>query len=368
MLIGRLGRRGNVGHLVSALERLSGEEIVAFHELLHGAVTALDTAAHREQPVADVSGGSPEDLSEDVFEDVRLSVVAAGRERWAAAVVDPAVMAGVWPLGLGEALGRVAAGAYEAVTGDPWPEPGLMSPPTGVLPPAARHNWLMLMLPEGEAALPAAYREWLEWLDQKLNQLPWQQWWDAGRGDESSLVCRYESGRVDRPRSSLRVGADPTGRVEVTVAIRFPPVHVQRPDLDPAGDRERWVELAGAHVQLLFDVLQSKLGLDPPPDLPSTAELERERRQAEEREIEEATGFAAWNHERTTAVPLIWAGRLPRRAVNDLITTLENGGRRQIPGMIAAMRAQHAIPATSEDERLLAHHGYSPEEISIALD
>ncbi len=78
---------------------------------------------------------------------------------------------------------------------------------------------------------------------------------------------------------------------------------------------------------LLFDVLRSKLGMSQPPDLPPAAELERERREVARRDAADAEAFAAWNLDRTTAVPTIWTGRAPVDAIDELITTLENGGR-----------------------------------------
>ena len=106
-LIGRLGRKRKVGRLVAALARLSGDEIVEFHEQLVNAAAALDTAAHRVQPVADSSGGAPMPASEDMFQDARLAVVAAGRVRWAEVVAEPSQMVGPEALAqLSQRLGR----------------------------------------------------------------------------------------------------------------------------------------------------------------------------------------------------------------------------------------------------------------------
>ena len=66
-------------------------------------------------------------------------------------------------------------------------------------------------------------------------------------------------------------------------------------------------------------------------------------------------------------MPNIWAGRAPDKAIGELIATLENGGGIRVPGMIARMRARYGIPATTEDARRLADHGYSADEIDTAL-
>lgn len=356
-LIDRLGRKGNVGRLVAALARLSGEEIVGFHERLRTAVAALDTPAHRRQPVADAGGGGPMPASEDAFEDARLAVVAAGRHRWADVVADPAGMVGPWPLQVGELLGWAAADAYEQATGDPWPHLGLDSPPASGLPPISRQDWLLVVLPDGGFS-PAPYELQMHWLERRLNQPEWERWWDAGRGaDGSTLTCWYEFHPAGRRRSTVRIGPDASGRTDVTVTIRLP-----QPDRDsdPA-------ELARSHVGLLLEVLRSKLGLDHPPALPPAADLERDRLVAAERDAAETEDFLAWNRERTTAVPNIWAGRAPAAAVDELVFALECGGRIRLPALIAAMRHRHGIPATAEDARLLAGHGYSAEEITTAL-
>jgi hypothetical protein len=334
---------------------LSGEEIVGFHEQLRRAVAALDTPAHRRQPVADLTGAVPGPLSEDGCEDARLAVVAAGRRRWAEVVADPAMMAGVWPLELGEELGRAAADAYEQVTGTPWPAFDLASAPDTGLPPVARHRWLTIIPLWGELTPRAAYEVQLAWLERTLNHPAWERWWDSGRGhDGSCLTCWYHFGSAGRRRSSIRV---------VTIRLALP--QAEWPEL--GGGREGWAELARMHVQLLFDVLGSKLGIDHPPDLPPAAELERERLDAAERDAADSEAFNAWNEERTTAVPNIWTRRAPADAIGELIRTLENGGRIRIPAMIAEMRGRYGIPATGEDARLLAGYGYSPEEIATAL-
>jgi hypothetical protein len=344
-----VGRR----RTVAALRRLDGPDILAFHDRLRTAVAALDTPAHRDQPVADVSGGTPRPLSDDGFQDARLAVVAAGRARWAEVVADPARLAGVWPLVRGEELGRAAADAYEAATGDPWPDLSLDTATTG-LPPISRWRWMHLDTDPS----PAPYEEQLRWLEETLAGPEWERWWDAGSGhDGSSVACSYRWGAAGRRRSSVRVGVDPTGRVEVRVAIRVPPPRAA----------DGWAAVARTHAELLLDVLRTKLGLGDPPELPPAAELARGRLEAARRAEAEAAAFSAWNLERTTAVPNLWAGRAPAAAIDELVTTLENGGRVRLPGLIAAMRARYGIAATAEDARQLAGRGYSPAEIETAL-
>jgi hypothetical protein len=354
-LIGVVGPRGGTGRLVAALARLSGEEIIGFHERLRAVVAMLDSPAHRAQPVADVSGGVPAPLSEDGFEDARLAVVAAGHRRWSAAVADPMTLGGTWPLAAGEGLGEAAAEAYERATGDPWPDLDLVAVASAGLPPAARPAWLMLLPADG---MPPAYEDQLGWLERTLAAPAWERWWDAGRGDGSVVTCRYETDEAGRRRSGLRIGRDASGRVEVRVTIRVPPL--------PHAGRD-WADPARAHVRMLFGVLASKLGMSAPPDLPPPAELERQRRAAALRDAVEAEAFAAWNARRTMVVPSLWSGRAPAEAIDELITTLENGGRIRIPVTIARMRARYAIPATTEDARHLAENGYTTEEIATAL-
>lgn len=355
-------RPGGARQLSAALRRLSAAELVGFHESLCAAVTAVDTAAHRAQPVADLSGGTPGHLSDDAFEDLRLAVVAAGRTRWAAAVADPSTVAGVWPLAAGEEFGHAVAEAYERATGDRWP--GLdVAPDTGLVP-ATRYRWLMILPSE---RWPEPYHVQLEWLERKLNQPAWEQWWDTARDDGAQLVCYLEFTAGGRRRASLRTGRDPSGRVEVSITLRLPRPTIGRPGLDPTGDHDGWAALTRAHAQLIFDTLQAKTGLGDPPPLPPAADLERERQAAAAQDAADADAFVAWNLERTTAVPTIWAGRAPDHAIRELIDTLRNGGRIRIPAMIAAMRTRYAIPADPNDARLLTQHGYNTDEIGTAL-
>lgn len=103
------------------------------------------------------------------------------------------------------------------------------------------------------------------------------------------------------------------------------------------------------------------------PGLPDPAELERNRLAAAERDAKDMAGFEAWNHERTARIPNIWVDRAPPHAIGELIHTLACGGRIRLPGLIAAMRAEHDIPATAVDARRLAAAGFTPDEITTAL-
>lgn len=362
--------------LVAELAGRGGAEIVAFHERLRTAMAALDTEEHRSQPVGDVHGGALFPPSEDTFEDLRAAVVASGREQWQAMVADPATLSRRWPLALGEEFAVAAAEAYELATGDPWPNLDLVTPhdpdAPGALPPATLQGWLMILIDEHSVpgGLPEAYLVQVRWLEQVLDVEEWWRRWNTARDRESQVDCYldhgpdYGAGRAGR--ASTFVGTDFAGRDKVTVRVRLPLPSVERPDLDPAGDGTGWAALAREHVEALLDVLEAEFGM-PRPVLPDPAELERRRVVEAAREAEDADGFEAWNLERTTRVPNIWAGRAPASAIDELVRTLENGGRVRLPAQLAAMRAEHQIPASAEDAEQLAAAGYSLEEIAKAL-
>lgn len=137
-------------------------------------------------------------------------------------------------------------------------------------------------------------------------------------------------------RTSTHVGTDFAGRDEVTVRIRLPGPSVERPDLDPAGDRTGWAALARAHVEALLGVLETTFGMQRPV-LPDPAESERGRLAEAAREAADADSSQAWNLERTTRVPNLWSGRAPAEAIGELVRTLENGGRVRLPAQVGTV-------------------------------
>jgi Protein of unknown function (DUF4240) len=295
-LIGLLWRSGNVDRLADELRRRPGAEILGFFERLRAAVAALDSEAHRQHSVMGGGDGAQAVLSEDGFEDLRLAVVAGGRDRWRTAVADPSTLTDGWPQELGEELGIAAATAYEVATGDPWPNLVLSVPsasPETSLPPTSLQAWLLLMPLEnsdaGSVVLPAAYMVQLEWLEKTLNRPAWWDRWNAIRGAGSHLDCFLEYGTVRGRRSGVHVGRDYAGREEVTVTVRveWPEAEKSDPAAKPlpvsSTDSAGWAALARAHVELVLDVLATKLGIRLPP-LPPPAELERQRLGTADRE------------------------------------------------------------------------------------
>ena len=265
-----LAGRDAVEALVADLAGRGGAEIVAFHERLRTAMAALDTEEHRGQPVGDVCGGALSLPAEDTFEDLRAAVVAAGRQRWQAAVADPATLSGRWPLALGEEFAVAASQAYEIATGGPWPNLGLGTPhdpdAPGALPPATLQGRLMILTDEHSVpgGLPDAYQVQVRRLEQVLDVEEWWRQWNTARGRESQVDCYLDHGAGTTRRASTHVGTDFAGRDQVTVRVRLPLPSAERPDLDPAGDGTGWAALAREHVEMLLAVLAAEFGMQRP--------------------------------------------------------------------------------------------------------
>ena len=121
-LVGLLGEAESVDALVRALASSSEKEILAFQEQLKNAADLLDTPAHRRQQVRDhddplqtVPAVAPDHL----LADVRMAVVASGRETWLGVLADPSRLAGGWSLRAGRVLAKTPAAALKRITTAP---------------------------------------------------------------------------------------------------------------------------------------------------------------------------------------------------------------------------------------------------------
>jgi len=93
--------------LVSALASLDESDILDFQEQLRSAVDMLDTPHQRAQqawilgdPLHAISAA----MSDSEFEDVRVAVVAAGRDVWLGVLAEPTHLAVGWSLQLSRGL------------------------------------------------------------------------------------------------------------------------------------------------------------------------------------------------------------------------------------------------------------------------
>jgi hypothetical protein len=124
-LVGRMGPRLEVDELRAALGVLDVDELDAFCCWLDSRTAALGTTAHRAEaayafeiarvPGEDRSWSAPELACPVDFDELRATVVAHGRDAWAALVAEPALLPGGWPTGLGRQL-REAVGEALAAT------------------------------------------------------------------------------------------------------------------------------------------------------------------------------------------------------------------------------------------------------------
>ena len=122
-LIARLGPDHDVDALRASLATQSGQEIFSFWDHLVACVSALNTEEYFDQAPVDV-GDDPADplpLGDDAFLDVRIAVVAHGREIYEAVLTNPSRFGTVWPFELGEVLIAAVSEAIEESTGEPWP-------------------------------------------------------------------------------------------------------------------------------------------------------------------------------------------------------------------------------------------------------
>ena len=93
--------------LVRALASSSEEDILDFREQMRRALDMLDTPQQRAQQVLildDPLRTVPAAMSDSEFEDVRVAVVAAGRDVWLDVLADPSRLAGGWSLQLSRGL------------------------------------------------------------------------------------------------------------------------------------------------------------------------------------------------------------------------------------------------------------------------
>lgn len=110
---------GGLDTLVRALASSSDEDIVDFGEQLQSAQAMLDTPQHRVQQVMkldDPLQTVPGMMTDDEFEQVRLAVVAAGRDTWLDVLADPGRLAGGWSTYGSRALRDAAAAAMQRST------------------------------------------------------------------------------------------------------------------------------------------------------------------------------------------------------------------------------------------------------------
>jgi hypothetical protein len=93
--------------LVRALASSGEEDVLTFQEQLMNAVGLLDTREHRTQKIRNLANPLqtvPAALSDGVFAQVRLAVVASGRDVWLDVLREPARLAGEWSLQAAQAL------------------------------------------------------------------------------------------------------------------------------------------------------------------------------------------------------------------------------------------------------------------------
>lgn len=129
-LISRLGPALQVSRLDMALSALTWWEAYDFTWQLHRAAHVLDTPLHRLHacsayehdtslmPTDPAHGSGARATGEGSpllaeFDDLTATVVALGREAWAAVVLTPALLASSWPTALGRQL---LASANRALT------------------------------------------------------------------------------------------------------------------------------------------------------------------------------------------------------------------------------------------------------------
>lgn len=102
--------------LVRALAGTNQEDIVAFQKQLQSALDMLDTPQHRAQQINNVDNPlqtAPTGMSDDLFEQVSLAVVAAGRDVWLDVMAEPSHLAGSWSLDGSRALRNAPAAALQ---------------------------------------------------------------------------------------------------------------------------------------------------------------------------------------------------------------------------------------------------------------
>ena len=129
------GNARGIEGLVLALAASSPDEIVDFSGQLQSAQRLLDTPQHRAQQVQDLDNHlqtAPAAMSDDEFADVRLAVVAAGRDVWLDVLAHPAHLARGWSLQASRALLEAPEAALRRVrTGQPHPTAGHPRATTG---------------------------------------------------------------------------------------------------------------------------------------------------------------------------------------------------------------------------------------------
>jgi hypothetical protein len=258
--------------LIAALADQGEAGIVAFSESLARALYELDTRAHCEQPVRDVSepvDGPVWPMSEDVFLYARCAVVAAGPETWRRVVDDPTAFAGRWPVADGELLLSVAPEAYERATGLDWDHETEVSAETG----SNIHGWGGIE----EVADGEPESHWLSggagsdvgvevrpayfWASHTLQRAvetdpAWSAWWAGAGIPELELHPFYTPVVVDPPRVRK-------GRRVVRVEESFAAGPRQEPT-----DHEVLSRCASDDVRSMLDRARVKLGLAPLPSLP----------------------------------------------------------------------------------------------------
>ena len=124
-LVDRMGPRLDVDGLRDGLRVLDAAELDAFCCWLDSRTAALSTTAHRAEAayafeIARIPGqerpwSAPELACPVDFDELRATVVAHGRDAWAALVAEPTLLPGGWPTGLGRQL-REAVGEALAAT------------------------------------------------------------------------------------------------------------------------------------------------------------------------------------------------------------------------------------------------------------
>ena len=364
--------------LVAALTRLDRDGIVGFHDHLVGAISVLDTPAHREQVVFEEGvDGDPIPPDSDEFDALRLAVVAEGRERWAAIVQDPTKLAGIWSLVVAEDLEFATSAAFEEATGDPWPMVSLArnddpSEPASMTWPwpgwitllAANHLW------EGRLHhLPETYYEHLDWIQTQLvADRTWKDWWTAIAGPTVQLAVEIEYTYTDKQRTTIRAARD-GGRDVIAVRAVVPALY-------PEGQYNQrqlrvynlaWAARARQDSDHVLGKVAAKYKVSPPASLPEVAVMKAERIAAAQAEVRGSAAWWANRRETARQVAEIWRGRIPEVAIKALISEYGDAGRLTVLEDIAHLRREYQFPVLPDDHGRLAAAGYTDEQIAVAL-
>lgn len=243
------------------------DEIVRFWDWLVSSASQLLTTEHRKaaQQYRDKNGLPV--TSEETFADLRLAVVAAGRDRWQEVIRNPDSLALPWLLEEGDRLTSAIEEAYAAATGNTFPIAVLskLIPVDDVVPQLRSENWISIVPstyfthpPYKRLKLPPAYRDELRLIEGRLLKDPaWISWWSRNEG-----YAELEFHLLFRSSGSERLSVGENSR---TPGIRE--VSVELSCLAPEKTLEDNLlkELAALHVKKALSRVATKLNLPPPP-------------------------------------------------------------------------------------------------------